>query len=61
MRDLLTALGLVLVIEGIVYALAPEAMKRLAARSLKTPAQSLRLGGLFAACLGVMLIWLLRH
>lgn len=61
MRDLLTALALILVIEGIVYALLPDGMKRLAAHALKTPAQSLRIGGLIAACLGVILVWALRH
>jgi uncharacterized protein YjeT (DUF2065 family) len=61
MRDLLTALALILVIEGIVYALLPESMKRLAARATTTPAQSLRLGGLVAACLGVILVWALRR
>jgi uncharacterized protein YjeT (DUF2065 family) len=61
MRDLLTALALILVIEGIVYALLPEWMKRLAARATTTPAQALRLGGLVAACLGVILVWALRR
>jgi uncharacterized protein YjeT (DUF2065 family) len=61
MRDLLTALALILVIEGIVYALLPEWMKRLAARATTTPAQALRLGGLAAACLGVILVWALRR
>jgi hypothetical protein len=61
MRDFLTALALILVIEGIVYALAPETLKQLAARATKTPAQTLRFAGLIAACLGVILVWLLRR
>lgn len=61
MREFLTALALILVIEGIVYALAPDAMRRLAARATATPVQMLRLGGLIAACLGVILVWVLRH
>ena len=61
MRDLLTALALILVIEGIVYALVPDGMKRLAAQATKVPAQSLRAGGLIAAILGVVLVWALRH
>jgi uncharacterized protein YjeT (DUF2065 family) len=61
MRDFLTALALILVIEGIVYALFPEIMKRLAARTTKTPAQSLRIGGLIAAILGVAVVWALRR
>lgn len=61
MRDLGTALALVLVIEGVLYALAPEGMRRVAARTAAVPAQTLRGAGLAAACIGVMLVWLLRH
>lgn len=60
MRQFLTALALILVIEGIVYALFPDAMKRLALRTTRTPAQGLRIGGLIAAILGVFFVWLLR-
>ncbi|HVH81971.1 MAG TPA: DUF2065 domain-containing protein [Stellaceae bacterium] len=61
MKDFLTALALILVIEGIFYALLPEVVKRLAQRTIKTPAQSLRLAGLAAAILGVLLVWVLRR
>ena len=61
MKDLLTALALILVIEGVIYALFPEGMKRLALRTTRTPDQSLRIGGLIAAILGVVLVWALRR
>ena len=61
MKDFLTALALILVIEGILYALFPEVMKRLALRTTRTPGQALRIGGLIAAILGVILVWALRH
>jgi uncharacterized protein YjeT (DUF2065 family) len=61
MRDFATAIALILVIEGVLHALMPDQMKRLAARAMTTPAQSLRIGGLIAACLGVVLVWVLRH
>ncbi len=61
MRDLWTALALVLVIEGAFYALFPEAMKRAATRAVAVPPQTLRLAGLAAACLGVGLVWLVRR
>ena len=61
MRDLWTALALVLVVEGTLYALFPEGMKRAAARSLSVPPQTLRLAGLVATCAGVILVWLLRR
>lgn len=60
MQDLLTALGLVLVIEGVLYALAPDAMRRMAARAALLPSESLRMGGAVAAVLGVGVVWLLR-
>ena len=61
MRDLATALALVLVIEGALYALFPDGMRRAAARALLVPPQALRLAGLTAACVGVALVWLIRR
>jgi uncharacterized protein len=61
MRDFATAIALILVIEGILHALVPEVMKRLAVRMMSTPVQALRAAGLIAACLGVVLVWVLRH
>jgi uncharacterized protein len=61
MRDLGTGLALVLVIEGVLYALFPEAMKRMTARAMEIPPQVLRAAGLLAATAGVLLVWLLRR
>lgn len=61
MRDLSTGIALVLVIEGILYALFPQGMKHLAARAMAVPPQVLRASGLLAATIGVGLIWLLRR
>jgi uncharacterized protein YjeT (DUF2065 family) len=61
MRDLATGLALVLVIEGILYALFPEGMKRIAARAMVVPPQILRSAGLLAAAFGVVIVWLLRR
>jgi len=61
MRDLCTGLALVLVIEGILYALFPEGMKRVAARAMVVPPQILRAAGLLAAAIGVVIVWQLRH
>ena len=61
MRDLWTALALVLVIEGALYALFPEGMKRAAERAIAVPPHALRMAGLAAACVGVGLVWLVRH
>ena len=61
MRDLGTALALVLVIEGILYALFPDAMKRLTARAMRVPPHVLRAAGLLSAAIGVAIVWLMRR
>ena len=60
MADLLTALGLALVIEGALYALFPGPMRRLLARALAEPESRLRWAGLMAAMLGVAVVALVR-
>jgi uncharacterized protein len=60
MTDLLTALALVLVLEGALWAIAPDGMKRAAVVALSMANQQLRTGGLIAAALGVLLVWLMR-
>lgn len=60
MTDLLTALALILVIEGLTLAAAPGLLKRLLAQIDTLPPEALRLGGLLAAAIGVFLVWLLR-
>ena len=57
---LVTALGLVLVIEGLLLALFPEALKRMIAEVMMKPSQSLRVGGVVSAAIGVGVIWLVR-
>ncbi len=55
-----TALGLAIAIEGIVYALFPEAMKRMMAMVMVQPAGSIRGAGVGAAVAGVFILWLAR-
>ncbi|BAQ17062.1 hypothetical protein GL4_1607 [Methyloceanibacter caenitepidi] len=54
------AIGLVLVIEGLIWALAPRFGRRLLEAASDTPEQSLRLAGTFAVAVGVLLVWLIR-
>ena len=61
MADLLSAVGLVLVIEGALYALFPEAMKRMMLLMSGQPAVLLRAAGVAAAALGVIVVWLARR
>ena len=60
MTELLTAFALVLVIEGVLYALFPEAMQRMMARALELPPSVLRYGGLALALTGLALAWIVR-
>lgn len=60
MADLLTAVGLILVIEGSLYALFPEGMKRVMAQVLAMPSGSLRTVGVVAVALGAALVWWVR-
>ena len=61
MSDLVTALGLVLIIEGLVYAAAPARFKAMMARLDEIPDETLRMGGLIAVALGVAIVWLARQ
>lgn len=60
MMDLATAVALVFVIEGVLYALFPEAMKRMMAAVLDQPVTVLRTAGVIAAVMGVGIVWILR-
>ena len=55
------AIALVLVIEGVLYALFPNAMQRMLEQVMALPPQALRSAGLFSAILGVALVWLLKN
>ena len=57
---LLTALGLAIAIEGMIYALFPEAMKRMMATVMVQPVGGIRIAGLSAAVAGVFILWLVR-
>ncbi|MER8487322.1 DUF2065 domain-containing protein [Mesorhizobium australicum] len=60
MQDFLAAIGLVLVIEGLVYGGFPRLAKKLAGEVLSMPENALRIGGLAAIAIGVGVVWLVR-
>ncbi|CDX26392.1 MULTISPECIES: DUF2065 domain-containing protein [unclassified Mesorhizobium] len=60
MQDFLAAIGLVLVIEGLVYGGFPALARKLAAEVLSMPENMLRIGGLAAIAIGVGIVWLVR-
>ena len=60
MADFLGALGLVFVIEGLLFAAFPAQAKRAMASVMETPDGPLRLIGIGSAVVGVVVVWLAR-
>jgi uncharacterized protein YjeT (DUF2065 family) len=60
MSDLLVAFGLVMVIEGLLWAAAPQLGTRLLETAAHTPEQTLRAAGAAAVAVGVIIVWLIR-
>lgn len=60
MKDLVTAVGVALAIEGALYALFPQGMRRMMLDMLQRAPHLLRAGGIAACALGVAIVWLVR-
>ena len=60
MSDFLAALGLVFIIEGLIFAAFPEAAKRAMTSVLDTPDGTVRLIGIGSAVVGLVVVWLAR-
>ena len=60
MSDLIAAIGLAIVFEGILYTLFPNAMRRMIIMVLATPVPQIRTMGLIVAVIGVIVIWMVR-
>lgn len=56
-ETLLLALGLVLIVEGLVYALAPSLLERMLLALTTLSEDQRRLMGLIALALGVVMVW----
>ena len=57
---ILTALGLVCVIEGLTYALVPGQLKKMMAGMLRMPNEQLRFAGTLVLALGVGIVWIAK-
>jgi uncharacterized protein len=57
----LTALGLMLAIEGALYALLPGQMRAMAAAVQRMPDDAMRKAGLLSVVGGVCVIWLVQR
>lgn len=60
MSDLIVGLGLVLVLEGLMWALSPGLAQRLLEMASTTPQATLRTTGWIAVAAGLVLVWLVR-
>ena len=60
MSDLVAALGLVLVIEGLLWAAFPSMAIRVLQAVVETPEMVLRLTGVATISAGVLIVWLVR-
>jgi len=60
MNDFAVAFGLVLVIEGSLWALSPRLGRKLLETAAEMPEPSLRMVGAVAVAAGVLVIWLVR-
>ena len=59
-HELLIALALVMVLEGIVPFLSPRMMRRMLLTAAEMDDRSLRIGGLIAMVLGVLMLYLVN-
>jgi uncharacterized protein len=60
MSDFLVAIGLVLALEGILFAAFPGAVKQAMAHVTETPDAMLRIIGIASAVVGVVVVWFVR-
>jgi len=61
MNELIVAVGLLFVIEGLLYSIFPDQMKKMMEMMKDIPASKLRAGGLFFALIGFILVWFVKH
>lgn len=60
MTELLAALALAIVIEGLLYAAFPDQMKKMLASIQSMPASTIRAVALACAGVGLLLLWIVR-
>jgi uncharacterized protein YjeT (DUF2065 family) len=61
MSDFVIGLGLFFVIEGLLYALAPSALRKAAKQLPKITDNQMRIAGVAAIAAGVVIVWLVKR
>ena len=61
MNELIIAIGLLLFVEGILYALFPAKMKNMLIKLNEVNNSQLRIGGLIFTILGFIIIWYMKN
>jgi len=61
MKDLISALGLLLFIEGLFFAIFPTRIKNMLKVIEKIPETKLRSGGVFFLILGFLIVWYIKN
>tara|TARA_B110000971_G_scaffold18987_1_gene17352 strand:- start:246 stop:431 length:186 start_codon:yes stop_codon:yes gene_type:complete len=61
MKDLVSALGLLLFIEGLFFALFPTRIKNMFKAIEKIPETKLRTVGIFFLILGFLIVWYIKN
>ena len=59
--DFLIGVGILFVLEGLLFAASPSWMRRAMKSAVMTPDNILRLVGIASAVVGLLLIWLVRR
>ena len=60
MSDLVVGFGLVLVIEGLLWALVPNLAMRMLEAAASVPPSTLRIAGWSSVLIGLGLVWIIR-
>ena len=61
MKELITALGLLLFIEGLLFAIFPTRIKNMLKNLEKIPETKLRSVGIFFLILGFLIVWYIKN
>ena len=61
MKELVIAIGLLLFIEGLLYAIFPSKMKNMLKTIEKMQVSQLRIGGLLFAIIGFIIVWYFKR